>query len=202
MKLSFPTVLWARNGICSTYWLLASSFYQCNSRFGFTEVHKLLKHLKVVWPVQFSCKSTNLYIHRTGLLVRFDFYFSTPKCEGVKPPQVVQVTPEVTSWVHYMQEVTTRANDCLGKSIILEASHWEQRFPLVLKWLAQDIRYNRKGVEHELLIAPVELLFQERSLRHYESVPKWISRSSDSYIRTVPPGHTWVSIPILKTSEV
>lgn len=138
VKLSFPTVLWARNGICSTYWLLASSFYQCNSRFGFIEVHKLLKLLKVVWPVLFSCKSTNLYIHRTGLLVRFDFYFSTPKCEGVKPPQVVQVTPEVTSWVHYMQEVTTRANDCLGKSIILEASHREQTFPLVLKWLAQD----------------------------------------------------------------
>lgn len=57
-------------------------------------------------------------------------------------------------------------------------------------WLAEGIKYSRKGVEHELLIALVELLFQERSLRRYESVPKWISRSSDSYIRTVPPAHT------------
>lgn len=48
LKLSSPIVLWARNDICSRYWLLARSFCQCNSRFGFTEVHKLLQHLKII----------------------------------------------------------------------------------------------------------------------------------------------------------
>lgn len=80
VKPSSPTGLWARNDICSRYWLLAWSFHQCNSRFGFIEVHKLLKHLKVVWPVLISWKATNLHI-QDSFIVSFDFYFLTPKSE-------------------------------------------------------------------------------------------------------------------------
>lgn len=51
---------------------------------------------------------------------------------GVKPAQIVEVTPEVTSWVHYMQEVAARAKDYHGKSVILGASQQEQRSPIFI----------------------------------------------------------------------
>lgn len=79
VKLSSLSGLWTRNGIWSRYWLLAWSFYQCNSRFQFIEVN-----CWNIWRLfDQSCSAAKLQIftYKTGLLESFDFYFFTPKCE-------------------------------------------------------------------------------------------------------------------------
>lgn len=136
--------------------MLAQSICQ----FGFTEVHELLKHLKVVGLTH----SVQLQIYNSLFTTQDWFtrelwflflHFQVQEVKLAQMVQAVQMTPEVTCIHHeaiICRRLLRRTNGYLGKRINFEASQQEHKASCFFQWLAQSIRYNRKEVEHECLI--------------------------------------------------